>query len=216
VEQQQEVEQELEQAQQQEILDNPNPVDRRTRWEFNPTVEQEYTIKDADGDVMLNSAGDPLAPWPIEWISGSARARKSVETLAEVSAVIALNGTRNAASYTTQYGTYAAGKLRLTVGASDEQRENEYTYYTVTGLFEYNVDGWGNILRADEGFNIIERDAISGEYVKARYYIEGREGPVPSPVPVGLNGVGEATDTPATLTFSHPRSVAGDWSTLPF
>lgn len=124
---------------------NPNPVSTstdpssvRTLWDLQTIIQQRYIIKDRNGKLIVNAAGQPFdGGVPVDVRLGQATAKLKVLTANfDKSVVMKHSGKINSATYLGA----AAGTLQVDISAS-QAVEGSYDFFNVTYVFTYDPLG---------------------------------------------------------------------------
>lgn len=131
-----------------------NPLDRETKVTWASQVYQGYTVEDKDGNAMLNKAGDPLEPLPVDLVRWNITFQKNFTSvpLWVTDYVNCIND-----SATTINGVnFPKQTLKLQgLDISDKQVQNDVEYYSVKAQIVYQRETFV-VRRLNEGFAYLD------------------------------------------------------------
>lgn len=196
-----------------------DPTTMRTLWSLSATIQQRYIVRDRNGVMILNSAGQPFdGGIPVAVRLGTAVAKRNITAAGyDQNAVLANSGKLNSATFLGG----AAGTIQVDITAS-EKYEGGYHYWEETFSFAYDPLGWqpkpmnaGFFQRSSDPYcdglsRIINSDlygACSGNDPTA---------PVQEPEPLLISGlVVPIADRPGSCNFVTVDAYASfDFTTL--
>lgn len=116
-----------------------DPTTMRTVWTIRPTIQTRYITRDRNGNMILNSAGQPFdGGIPVSVRLGTATAVRNISASGyNKNTVMANSGKLNS----TTYLGAAAGTLQVDIEAQ-EKYEGGYHFWTETYTFSYDPLGW--------------------------------------------------------------------------
>ena len=116
-----------------------DPTTMRTLWTLGATIQQRYVIKDRNGNMILNSAGQPFdGGIPVAVRLGKAVATKNRTASGyNKNTVMAYSGNLNSVTYLGA----APGTLQVDIEAQ-EKYEGGYHYWEEKYTFAYDPLGW--------------------------------------------------------------------------
>ncbi|MBS3928118.1 MAG: hypothetical protein KGZ65_06750 [Sphingomonadales bacterium] len=116
-----------------------DPTTMRTRWSLAPTIQQRYIVRDRNGAMIVNAAGQPFdGGIPVAVRLGTAVARRNVTAAGyNQNTVLANSGKLNS---TTFLGG-AAGTIQVDISA-EEKYDGGYHYWEEVYTFAYDPLGW--------------------------------------------------------------------------
>lgn len=167
---------------------------------------QKPAVFNKDGELIVNSAGDPYDPPPM--IDDSRRVISLVRNVPNCpSWILDYQDAVNSDTFTVRGVTYAIGTGKVqSISLSDAQKRNGIEFYTLEVLIHLQKNGW--ILKTlDAGFRELDYD---GDLVNILNTGDGER--VSAPVP--LNGSGAALANPSPTNNVLRSDVVYD--TQPF
>lgn len=119
--------------------DDDDPVSTRTVWSIAPQIQSTYVIEDRNGNLIVNSAGQPFdGGIPVDVRLGSVTARRFVDAAGyDKSTVMRNSGKLNS----TTYLGGAPGTIQVDISAT-EKYEGKYHFWEEVYTFAYNPKGW--------------------------------------------------------------------------
>ena len=168
-----------------------DPTTMRTLWTLGATIQQRYVIRDRNGNMILNAAGQPFAGGvPVSVRLGKAVATKNRSASGyNKNTVMAYSGMLNSATYLGA----AAGTLQVDIEAK-EQYEGGFHYWAETYTFSYDPLGWqpkplnaGLWQKKEAGSNTLRRILTGDLSEDVRLHKTGD--PIQEPEPLLANGL---------------------------
>lgn len=185
--------------------DDDDPTTMRPIWSISPQIQSRYVIKDKNGKLIVNKAGDPYdGGIPVDVRLGSVTITRNVSATGyDVNQVLANSGKLNSVAYLGG----EPGTVQVDISAQ-EKYEGKYHYWAETYTFSYDPLGW-QPKPANAGFRQrLSGDDTSPDYNKRVRITEndvnedGDESPVQEPEPLDDDGVViYFTDRPDACTF---------------
>lgn len=119
--------------------DDDDPTTTRTIWSISPQIQTRYIIKDRDGKLIVNGAGQPFdGGIPVDVRLGSVTAKRNKTAVGyDRDAVLANSGKLNSATFLGG----AAGSVQVDISAV-EKYEGAYHFWEETYTFSYDPLGW--------------------------------------------------------------------------
>lgn len=116
-----------------------DPTTRRTLWSIKPNIQSTYIIRDRNGKLIVNAAGQPFdGGIPVDVRFGTAIAKRNVDASGyNKSTVMANSGKLNDDTYLGG----AAGTVQVDIEA-EEHFEGAAHFWSETYTFNYNPNGW--------------------------------------------------------------------------
>lgn len=116
-----------------------DPTTTRTMWSVSPQIQSRYVIKDRNGELIVNTAGQPFdGGIPVDVRLGSVTATRRVDAAGyDFSNVMRNSGKLNS---TTFLGG-APGTVQVDISAT-EKYEGAFHYWEETYTFSYDPQGW--------------------------------------------------------------------------
>ena len=168
-----------------------DPGDDSYKLSWSSEIYQEPVFKDADGDGVMNSAGDYFVDPPVQRdaVQLIAKIKQNYTTIPDV--ILSLQNTVNDSAITIGGLSIDERLARMTrVEVSDWKKRGNYKYYTVSFEIHIKKEGWRPEI-LDAGLREIDPDDDT-----KRKHIQDDEGEdVTSPVP--LDGEGKKLVNPA-------------------
>lgn len=195
----------------------PNPLNRPARIRWNSAKYNKPCIYDTDGNLILNSAGDPYDPPPeIDQSRWTATIQKNVAAVPQV--IIDYTDAINESPFTIQ-GVSVGPKVAkiMSIEISDSQFAqaggDEIEYVTFTYALEFRPETW-QLKLLDQGYrqkdpnDSTKRIAIKDDATPAR--------DISHPWPLNGSGAKLTNPTPSTaVKRTHNVLAAKDFSILP-
>lgn len=118
--------------------DDDDPLTMRTIWSINGEIQSRYDIKDLDGNMFVNTAGDPYAGGlPITVRMGTVTAQKNVlDEDFDKATVLAQSGKVNSETYLDA----EPGTLQVLISA-EETFQGAWHYWKLTYKLSYDPNG---------------------------------------------------------------------------
>lgn len=170
-----------------------DPTTTRTIWTLGSTIQSRYIVKDRNGEMILNSAGQPFdGGVPVDQRFGKATAVRNVDATGyDKDAIVAMSGKLN----TDIYLGGDPGTVQVDVEAS-EKYEGDYHFWEERYTFNHKPDGWqpnpmnaGFFQKTDDAeclTRIINSDLHDGSYCSGD--ANDPTAPVQEPEPLLTNG----------------------------
>lgn len=116
-----------------------DPTTRRTIWSISPTIQSRYIVKDRNGQLIVNTAGDPYdGGVPVDVRLGTVTANRIKDADGyDKESVLANSGKINSETYLGA----EPGTLQVDITAS-EKYEGAYHFWEETYTFSYDKEGW--------------------------------------------------------------------------
>jgi len=116
-----------------------DPTTRRTIWSITPNIQSRYVIKDKNGKLIVNKAGDPYdGGIPADVRLGTLTANRIKDATGyDKAAVLANSGKLNS----TTYLGGEPGTVQVDIAAV-EKYEGAYHFWEETYTFSYDPQGW--------------------------------------------------------------------------
>lgn len=185
--------------------DDDDPTTTRTIWSISPQIQSRYVIKDRDGKLIVNKAGDPYdGGIPVDVRLGSVTARRNIDASGyDKDSVLANSGKLNSSTFLGG----EPGTVQVDISAN-EKYEGGYHYWEETYTFSYDPQGW-QPKPVNAGFRQrLTGDSGDPDYNKRVRITENDVNedsdttPVQEPEPLDDNGVViYFTDRPDACTF---------------
>lgn len=165
-----------------------DPTLLRTEWEIESVVQTRYVVRDRNGKMILNAAGQPFdGGIPVDVRLGVATARRNIGGVGyDKSASLAISGKLNSTSF--------LGGAALTVQTdlkAKEFYEGAYHFWAETYTFTYDPQGWQpRVMNA--GF--CQRESAGSSVLKKILYgdlgdTDNPESQVQEPEPLTVDGL---------------------------
>lgn len=115
-----------------------DPTTSRTIWSIRPEVQGRYVIKDRNGDLIINAAGQPFdGGIPVDVRLGKVVAKRNVIAAGyDVDTVLTYSGRWNSETFLGA----PAGKVQVDITA-DEHYEGAFHFWSETYEFKYDPQG---------------------------------------------------------------------------
>jgi len=190
--------------------DDENPLNEPAELKVSGQLFSEVMVVDANGDPVLNSAGDPFIDPPIEKDRARGLITFTKNTATPPAWVFSLQNSLNLAGFTIWGGAISVGaskaKFREPEITGPHER-NGTTYYTVSGTIEVDDNGWdANVL--DAGWR-----QKSGSDRVAIVNADGSEPQQPVPLD-GSGGVLANPSAASAVILTFERYLPTSWSSL--
>lgn len=194
-----------------------NPLDRPARITWDSEVFQKFTNRDKDGNVMVNSAGDPIEAIEVDDIRWVISITKNFASLPAWVLTVpnSVNSSAvNISGVSLPARTVKVGHLHI----GELQVENDIPFYEVTVELSYKPGTWDEEV-PDEGFNVSDGSGNVSNTDRTRIMVEDDNGDLSPPTEaVLLNGSGGvlANPTSASAVMLNKRVYQElDFSGLP-
>jgi hypothetical protein len=194
---------------------NTSPTSDPAVITWNTEQFQRVAVFDNDGDLIVNSAGDPFDP-PL-MMDDSRRVVTIQKNLAVVPTwILDYQDAVNSDAFTVDGVSIGIGKAKMqNVSVGPVERRSSTAFRTVNFTIHLQRDGWA-LQPLDAGFReFVTTDSVPNPELK-NILNRGDQQPVAAPVP--LDGSGKALDNPSPtncvfLTYNVYKTRA--FSTLP-